>query len=310
MSNTKENWGEFREGSFFALWSVAKNGYEVRQGITPGDTTPRSYLVADNAGRKIYPMLGNKSLHRRFAQLDPSNNNDIVHFANRYGLLTAPVGIFPPNGGKQQFWGVPLSIWENEITNCGILLTIWEMIQKEDFAKLGQIILWRSYPGVRVFASFHSKRDKDGYTLIPGSLKPTSPMTSYRLLADKHTNPDLLKRWKFGEVIEPALFYLRSQVNDYLKGQFGFQLWAFDDELSIVPNNLKAAIWLMFAYEITHKLDPAQCLLCGEWFRRTDKRQNYCSKACVQKAYRERKKRGTREGSARKLNRKIKREGK
>jgi hypothetical protein len=56
-----------------------------------------------------------------------------------------------------------------------------------------------------------------------------------------------------------------------------------------VPNNLKATIWLMFAYEIIGKLNPVQCLLCGEWFDRKDKRQVYCSKACIQKAYRERK---------------------
>lgn len=271
MHNIKENWGEFREGSILALWYIAKNGYKVREGITVSDTKPKPYLVAGDTGRKIYPMLGNKSLHRNFARINPNDNNAIVSFANRYGLLGEAMGIFPVTGGELSYWGEPLSVWENEVANCRTFLDIWEMIQNEDAGKLGQIILWRSSPSVRVFASVHSK---------------------HRLLASKDVNSHLLKRWKFGYVIEPAFYFICSEVNKYLRGQFSFQLFPFNKQIYIMPRNLKAAIWFMFAREITDKPSLIQCPLCNDWFQQKDKREKYCSNACRQKAYRERKIRG------------------
>jgi len=292
MHNSTKNLAKFKEGSLLALWFVAGD-YQIEEGIMRDDSSPKSYVVTNQPLGNIYPSLTNKLLHRNFAKLNPNSNNDIIRFANKYGLLTGPIGVYPSGGGKQQFWGEPLSLWEKEIKDCGILLKIWEMIQNKDAGKLGQIILWRNVPNVAVFASFYSKRNKNNYMFTPGSSKPTTPMRfEFKILADNRVNSHLLERWQFGKVIEPALFYLRSEINEHLKGQFGFQLWAFDDELSIVPNNLKAAIWLMFAYEIIDKVKPAQCPLCMEWFEKDDKRRNYCSNACKQKAYRERKEKG------------------
>jgi hypothetical protein len=299
MHNTERSWGKFKEGSLLALWRVAKEGYHVEDGLAAdnlirGDKQPKPYLVTEyDTGNEIYPVLGKKLIHRNFARLDPNDKDAIVHFADKYGFLGNPVAVFPSGGGQQSSWGELLSIWQNEITECGTLLTIWDMVKRGDRAagKLGQIVLWPRPDMVAV--SFYCKREGDGYSFTPGSRKPVPfKMPTFKLLASREVNPHLLNRWRRGDVIEPALFYVCSEINRHLRKQIGFQLFPFEKEIRTIPGTLDSVIWLMFAYEITDKVNAVQCSICHEWFDQHDKRQVYCSCACRQRAYRQRRGKG------------------
>jgi len=280
MRNIKEN------------WTKLGSSYKVATGVTLNDREPKPYLVVGRPAKPTHPVLDNKLLHRSFARIDPSDIDAIAKFAVKYGFLGEAMAVFPPEGRKQSHWGEPLRLWWQQVIKCSVLLQIWENIQNEDAGKLGQIILWRQNPDVRVLASLHAKRDKNVYRLLPGSLKPTGEMewSRSRVLADKRTNPHLLERWKFGSVIEPAFVFLCSEINLHLNEQFSYILIPNQErDLCTVPKDLKSLIWLMFSYEIVGRLNPVQCQSCATWFDQEDKREKFCSNACRQRAYRFRK---------------------
>lgn len=277
MSN-KENItiSEASEGSLLALWSVSKDGYRITSDLKnagePGPGTDPPFLVPKGSVRKVYPvLLGNKLIHRNFAKLD--NEDAILNFANKYGLLGRSLFLCPLRGGAVVL-GESLSIWKDRLSTLGRLLAIWDLVRTNQVDKLKHIVIYQ--PNQVVVSTEDGCQD---------------------LLASKRINPNLLERWgvngwRRGNVIEPALYFVCSEVNKNLDSQFSFKILPFKNkEIYTMPTTLESAIWLMFAYEISGKLRPVQCKLkrCSDWFEQRDARQRYCSNAHKQEDYRRRK---------------------
>jgi hypothetical protein len=305
MSNAKDlPLNKLKEGSMLAFWTVSKSGYRITNDLKYfGEPKPRTdppFIVPNSGIRKVCPLLGNKLLHRNFADLDCDKENDILKFANEYGLLGNPLLLAPPSGGEI-ITGESLSEWKSLNNKLGLLLAIWNLVKAENAGKLGQFITW-SIGGDRVQLSAHWVKGDNGYICSPGTNDFQAFRKKYEkrdcgqvmdLIASKYNNPELLKRWHRGNVIKPALFYVCREVNKNLDSRFSFKILPFmNKNIYTMPTTLESAIWLMFAYEISGKSEAVQCPLCSEWFERYHKREIFCSKACKQKDYRRRKKEG------------------
>ena len=277
-----------------ALWNVSPAGYRISSDLRytgkPESGTAPPFIVPNREAReKVYPLLGNKILHRNFAALNCDNEKDILKFANKYGLLGHTLILSQPPRSPV-IMGESLSVWRELNTKLGTLLPIWDMVKNEDAGKLGKYVIWSNPDSVMM--SFCIKRDGNRNILTSGGRKPTKlgEAATIQLLADRNVNPHLLNRWRRGDVIEPALFYICNEVNKKLDTKFSFRILPFsNNEIYTMPTTLESAMWLLFAREISGKTDSAVCPACGDWFERHDAREIFCSKACKQKTYRIRK---------------------
>jgi len=295
------------QGSLLALWSVAKGGYRITSelkyvgGAESGQRTDPPFLVPNSPDevRVVYPVLGNKLLHRDFAEVDIEDS--ILKFANRYGLLGRSLFLAPQGGGTVVI-GESLSEWKAKIEKFGILLTIWDLVKKRAAGKLGQIVIWPRPDHVAI--SFYWLRSKDDYGFYIGknyrdfkdfqSQSKESKNCGFesRILADKNIHPELLNRWRSYDSIEPALYYVCDEVNKNLDSQFSFKILPFvHKEIYTQPKTLEGTMWLMFAYDINGRVNPVQCAYCHQWFDRNHATRRHCSDTCKSKAsYHKRKK--------------------
>ncbi len=235
----------------------------------PGTGTGPPFLVPNGEVRKVYPILGNKLLHRNFAALG-CNEHDILKFANKYGLLGRPLFLCPLGGGAVVF-GESLPVWEDRIKTFGRLLAIWDLVRAKQAGKLGQIVIWPRLN--QVLVSAYWVRKGGDYTFYPGSkyrdfeafrssLAPHNVECGFesQMLANK--NPELLQRWRQGDVIEPALYYVCSEVNKNLDSQFSFKILPFvHKEIYTQPKTLEGAMWLMFAKEVNGSQTVSRSML-------------------------------------------------
>lgn len=298
MRNTKKILlSQMREGSLLALWTVSKSGYRISSDLKcsgePDSGSAPPFVVPNRRRReKVYRSLGDKLLHRNFAALNCDNEKEILKFARKYGLLGHTRMLFHPPQSPV-IVGESLSVWRELNTKLGILLSIWDRVDVKDTDWLEQFISWSSPNSVSI--SFCVKRDGNRHILTSGGWIPTKPgeTATIQLLADsdRKVNPHLLSRWCQDDVIEPALFYVCSEVNKKLDSQFSFRIFPpfMNKEIYTMPTTLESAMWLLFAREICGKYDSTICPACGDWFDRHHARERFCSKACKQKAYRIRK---------------------
>ena len=174
----------------------------------------------------------------------------------------------------------------------GSLLCLWDMVQNRDAGKLGQVIIWPDNDQVKLWMGSRYNETRRGWEIYP--LKdPRGQFATFYLIASRRHpfDRELFQRWRRGDIIEPAKYYVCHQVNKRLEGHVHPQvLPLLQDEVYLFPKTLLAAMWLMFMWEITGKVRVICCPSCGFWAEQVDRRQNYCSSACKQRAYRERKK--------------------
>jgi hypothetical protein len=305
MSTIK--FSDMTSGSFTFLWEKAVEGYQLedeskyelvsklipsicKSGPAKPDVPP--WLVPKGEMLQRYAPLKIRVLHRKFAQL--TDESSMRKFADHYGLLGDSVSLAPPGGGTLVY-GESLELWHRESSDLGILLAIWDMVWNQDAGKLGQIIVWPSNNTVilQMKARFDGK-SKTWTTLKYGDGKPAKDTRVFEMrLASRgkaQVNPDLLDRWKMGDSIEPARYYVCMKVNQHLKGHISPQVLPFfENKVYLIPDSLLSAMWLMLFDEITGILKLRRCDNCGEWKPMLKKRKTfYCSARCRQAKYRNR----------------------
>ena len=104
------------------------------------------------------------------------------------------------------------------------LLYIWDLIQEKKAGKLGEIIIWPDPNRVEI------SKDWRNY-MFQGDI-------IFHLIASrKHQyNTHLLDRWRIGDVIEPALYFVCEQINYKIAGQVSPQILPFSkNELYMQP---------------------------------------------------------------------------
>jgi len=198
-----------------------------------------------------------------------------------------------PCGGGVVVPGESLERWRHESRTMGVLLAIWDMIEKRDGGKLGQIIIWRPNDRyeVRVQASYDDAKRKWQISQYKGGdpqFGCSADVVALTLRGIYHS--ELLERWQKsrGSVIEPAKYYVCREVNKRLEGHVAPKILPFvNDKIYLFPNSLLSALWVMFLMEITGNIRTRQCDICGEWKEEALTRSSfYCSGACRQKAHR------------------------
>ena len=241
------------------------------------------WLVPSSSRVSIYYPMIIRSLHRTFASLDDSQEA-IAAFASRYGMLGVPVTL-----AHTQLSGESLGRWRQSILSMGVTIAIYDLAVKRDVKSLRQVIKWPHKDRVeahiaatRVGATYTfqdaKKSDRAGYTLLASRPRPNK-------------NRGLLGEWETFDRVRPALFYVRSTLNDALAEHSAARVFG-QNEILPSPKTLLGAMWCMFALEVAGKTTLSLCVVCDKWFEpntRTRSRQRCCSNACRQKLHRQRR---------------------
>lgn len=336
LNKNRISFKEITSGPYAFLWYVAAKGYDLADGKTHRlvDSTnekeePAPWLVphekiegsVNQFKANNYPPFLKSTLHRKFSQL--YNKKVILDFANRYGLLEEPKTMLVPSSGGGLSLGESLKLWEKEIAVMGGLLTIWDLVTKHDAGKLGQFIIWTEHTvQIDMVADFDDTPCKWEILKSPrNNIYPQNPKRTNVIkkdmtrqdfkdnfyscprvrfsghIAGRDLSTPVFNRWKRGEVIEPAKYFVIREVNERLKGHLDLKLLIPDQKdeppstFYVFPDSLRSALWAMVLMELTAKVRLRQCDICGEWKEvHLTRDRFYCSDACKQAAYRKRKK--------------------
>ncbi|MBN2463539.1 MAG: hypothetical protein JXB43_08085 [Dehalococcoidia bacterium] len=207
------------------------------------------------------------SLHRQFAGLVKKDDEDILEFANKYGLLKRQLVhdlVFRnQDTGRQLQLGESLLWWREEIADLAECLDLWDMVLVGD-EELKNVVLWH----------------RDGITIGLGN--------SYVQLVGR-ANMNLLGRWHKGDTKGPALYYLSLEADKRLANTLTPKMLDSQSrDIYFLPDTLLAVIWLMFLRETSGIARSIQCPGCGEFFDARDPRARFCSTRCRMRGYRKR----------------------
>jgi len=295
-------------GSYAFLWRVAVDGCIVLDASThktvvdvenikevSGIDGSAPWLVSLGNMARQYAPLSKPTLHREFASL--YNNESIVKFANRYGLLGQyAIPLMPIGGGTMEF-GESIERWKYESREMGILLYIWDLFKGQYTGKLSQLIKWTS--GVIIEYKYEYDDKLKEWQALPAPSNDIISGVAFTSIAGPHQHNELLERWKWGEVMEPARYYVCREINKHLEGHVTPQIFPFlNSRIYLHPDSLLAAMWVMFSLEILGDTKPRRCDICGKWqVQNLERSSFYCSSACRQEAYRRRRRSETQDVS-------------
>ncbi len=309
MSNKDEiiSFQEITSGSYAFLWHTIVGGYKLLEGTTHKVVVDSKITDSNDSWlvRKTdelpftehrYPPLSKPTLHREFARL--YSNESIIKFANKYGMLGHVEMVAPSSGGEVSY-AESLTLWKNESRDMGRLLTIWDMVTHRDAGKLGRLVKWPDPKRVLIQARVTYNNNQKEWGVEPWSLSDGStPWGTFGFtIADaEHKNGSLLSRWRMHDVIEPAKCYVLEQINEKIHDHVAPKVFLPEDanatphKIYLVPDSLLSALWVLFLMEVTGRIRVRRCDHCGNWQElKYNRPVFYCSKACKQAAYRERK---------------------
>lgn len=256
--------------------------------------------------RRWSTPLSTPTLHRKFGELEPEAG-PIIKFANKYGLLGFPVSLYTigvkdrrgkihaidrmKSGDGERVIvrageGESLRRWQREIATMAVWLGIWDLITQSNAGKLGHIIKWPHRD--RVVLDVALRRERGTFEVFPSG--KDDPPYLYQVVADIRFEAEwAFKRWRMGDVIEPAQYALHCKINEKLKERVYLHLaWPHFESLEpfMMPKSLLSAMWLMFMWEVIGATAALRCPVCGDWVRRSNASQKTCSLACKQQKYR------------------------
>jgi len=294
-------------GSF--VWEFPKDGFQlieaafVKDGdprLRPVPSQSRLFHLVDSRGQATQPAknelfwiltndlpIGGRysatpywlysnfsALFREFANTTPTQDG-ILAFANQYGLLGMPRGVFAPAGPPKilvRIKGELLNDWVQQIQSMRKATALWDMIRSQRKADLAEIICWQKSSAEKASGWYYETQ------LIPG-------------VPDPCTSDD---------VMTPALCLLRNWINDFLvrtvSPRMQFESPRRELSLRLLPDNLLAALWLQFAWAVSGNRDYHVCKKCGRWFEVSNLqsdhrtvRRLFCSDRCKSADYRDNK---------------------
>jgi len=244
-------------------WKVAEAGYQWKRSIRS-----RQHLYERNVpggGFRIYhPMTDTPGLFREFVNL--GGKEDIVEFANKYGVLFDRYSLDDGIGDKGKYWsigahnGTSLAVWGQEIADMSVLVAIWDSITSERISDLKRIIFWK---------------EKDGERGVEYKIETPKHITSEWLALPGAPHP-----FGEGDLLLPARYALRREINKRLSDEFNDSdvnkiacaprlVWNPDGSqaLAIMPPNLLGAMWLQFAQFASGRYQLKTCPGCGKYFQ-------------------------------------------
>lgn len=287
-------WAAMTTGPFAFLWQVPTSGFHWDSDMEPiGTSNPESRSPAHKHDRapwlttstpmgvgfdaRQYSPLTKPQLFREFARLAPSHNlEQYAAFASKWGHLGYDTVLHYPNLSKQPLnVGESRDIWDRETAAASLLLHVHDAVSRRDTTLLSEMIVWNDQ--AVAFQVPNTWNDPLGQQ--PGSWS----VIAHRSVQSQR---ELLGRWKVGDLIEPARYYVHKEVNDKLKGRVSPAVLPFRrGEIAFFPESLLASLYLLFALELSGRRQQVECQGCGEYFTPGRANQRYHNDRCRKTAF-------------------------
>jgi hypothetical protein len=230
---------------------------------------------------KRYAPLARATLHRDFAKLDGKSERRVLGFANEYGHLGDSQALLAAVGGPQPVLiGESLGRWRRECGTLRQLVDLWDDARgaknrgEPVDAELAGRIVWEQGPPRRVVLAWP---DHGLSAIVAMEAPPDGSAPGY--------NAGALATWTDQDLAAPARFYVFERVNKAIRGQASpAVLPIVGSELAIVPHTLLAALYVLFALELSGRArDLRQCENCGAYFYPARSDQRLCGVSCRRK---------------------------
>ena len=307
-------------GSFAALLRVPEDGFSWRDclvafdGKGVGENTTGPWLIRpDSLYVRQYSPLAVPDLHRRFARTEPTDGS-ILAFANKYGFLGHSLALRDPELQSQTVHideipvGESLGFWQREIVRMARLMALWELVKGGCQRELSHLVQWTP-PGepqqVRLYlvvvdgkirpdlAQCMRQRPREfrNYVRQDEDLAGRMGHGEVTVLAyeENASDVELLERWRHGDPVEPARYFVHREVNKRLRGHVSPAVLPYrKGEIYFFPDCLRGSLYTLFMLELSGRQRPAMLCTrpgCGRYFEPTHGRQRYCDKPCQQLAY-------------------------
>jgi hypothetical protein len=243
--------------------------------------SPQRVLTPVAPGQdRTYNPLDHLVLFREYSFLHHGSQEDILAFANNYGLLVEDR--FIPENSDSVILGDEFNTWTANAYAMNRCVEIWDYLTTGNVTSLLQRFQWRKtrWHYVWPFVGLSVQERLGGAIEPPKGIdfNSTDPRPPARLWLQQEINLQIMGH------VSPRLLHELD-----LKGRFHGQI------LTIVPNHLLGALWLQFAQAIAGNKRHRSCRLCGRWFEiskdadaRTVRRL-FCSDSCKTLDYRKRK---------------------
>ena len=265
---------------FSFIWKVDPRGHRWIKGENGLLLVPNSGL--DPAGRSPFdrhlrtyePLLERTGLFRELASI-AATKTEVQAFADRFGLLgVGKTTVVKTESGLQSVRGESLADWEQEILELKMAVQIWDMLNSGNSSSLNDLM-----------------------RVLP------------KLLASA---PPVVRRWLHLDKDDPAmaaLGFIQKAIDERLSEGVAARLMFEGNaprlHLSLMPENLRAALWLQFAAAVDQLKKYEICASCNRSFEisrapTTGKRPDarFCSDRCRVAQHRKRKEEARRLKSA------------
>lgn len=167
---------------------------------------------------------------------------------------------------------------QREFQLMGRIVQLWDFIRTGDDNNLSKHFFWRSEAG------------KIGVHYV------NKPGGKTKVIASMDQNPEVLERFKPGDLREPAMFYILSVINEKLDALAPRVCGNLENQkvtLHLIPPNLLGGLWLQFAQAVARNPNYERCKVCETWFevslQASRKSRLYCSDSCKVRAHLKRK---------------------
>lgn len=218
--------------------------------------------------RKTWSLADYPSLFLTFANLNSANKNEILGFAERYGML----------GDDWDYSS--LVDWQRQIEAMKGAIKLWKAWKLRHRKSLAPMIWWDR---------------KDEQDIVRYRIGDAFGIWGSSELTDSPLGPDEIKGVRKGDLETAGMLVLRKIIGLGLN-EAVIDLRPVDGHLRLcfVPLNLAGALWLQFALAVAGNHDYRSCEYCGKPFivapeaNRTNRR--YCKDSCKTLACRKRKK--------------------
>ena len=313
------------QGPFAALLRVPVGGFNWHDGLVAfdgngvGNANSGPWLVrSDSLYERQYPPLDVPNLHRRFARTEATDKS-ILAFANKYGFLGHSLALRDPEGKSQSIQiaeipqGESLGFWQREIARMARLVALWELVKHGSKRELNHLVQWtpRGEPQqVRLYLVVEGKELRPDLSKWmwqrPDEFRDHVRQTGNRagrvtyaeglVLAHEEigSHLELLERWRHGDPVEPARYFVHREVNRRLRNHVSPAVLPFrKGEIRFFPDCLLSSLYTQFLLELSGRNRPAIVCArpgCGRYFEPAHGRQQYCERQCQQLAYYYRKK--------------------
>jgi len=262
-------------------------------------------LVHDpmSANRRVYmPLRYETGLFMIFAATPPTLEG-IVAFANQFGHLGKGAEVeFPATiatkaaeavaegirGGltiEEAFdrfpnavltYGEPLGTWKRQIREMADVVSLWQLVQRQDVPGLAQRI----------------RREAGVVRHVPAGADDAAEGT---VIASLKESPELFRQFE-RDLFGPALAYIARVITERLSGLVSLETrWPGQGRTLptyLMPDSLLGALWLQCALAVNGDKTYVTCEECGRPFevssKAARKSRRYCKDSCRVQAHRKR----------------------